>query len=156
LRLVHVESWGGKEQRSLFFCREAREGDQQSPSKRWGFCLHSLLPFAQIRMALLLLVRVQTTHPVTPSNTLFKVDDEVFIRNRPQEYSYRVSQVLAPSDLAGYFKSKGLTLHEACASAISAGLPIAPHYEVASPTMDTRWIVSQLQLSPSPIRDRKR
>jgi hypothetical protein len=118
--------------------------------------LRTLPPFAQIRTPLLLLVRVQTYHPVTPSNTLFKVDDFVYVRDRCQDVPYRVSQVLAPSDLAGYFKSKGLTLPEACASAISAGLPIAPHYEVASPTMDTRWIVSQLQLSPSPIRDRKR
>ena len=105
---------------------------------------------------LLLLARVQTYHPVTSPNTLFKVDDFVYVRDRCQDVPYRVSQVLAPSDLAGYFKSKGLALPEACASAISAGLPIAPHYEVASPTMDTRWIVSQLQLSSSPIRDRKR
>lgn len=120
-----------------------------------GLLFAYLTPLCPNRDSLLLSDPCSDFYPMPTASTVFKPGDEVFVRNWSQDYPGRISRLVEPADLASYHRSKGRSLPEACASAISAHLPIAPHYEVTD-HLGGSWLISLLQLSSCAIRDKKR
>lgn len=120
-----------------------------------GLLFAHLTPFCPNRDSLLISDPCSDLSLMPTASTVFKPGDEVFVRNWSQDYPGRISRLVETADLANYHKSKGRTLPEACASAISANMPIAPHYEVTDHLGDS-WLISLLQLSSCAIRDKKR
>jgi len=80
----------------------------------------------------------------------FLPDDTLFVRGWPQDYPVKVVRLVQPPELAAVTRQP---VPEQMANMMTAGARVVPHYEVEDHLGGT-WLVSQLQLSRSPITER--